>query len=59
LVEEAVNEHESKQAKQVALLKALDASGKTVDEFADMYGMDKREVSAAVVRRKRQQTSSA
>lgn len=59
LLEEALDEHEQKVAKQTALLKALDASGKTVDEFADMYGMDKREVSAAVARRKRQQNPSA
>lgn len=59
LLEEALAEHEQKLAKQAALLKALDASGKTVDEFADMYGMDKRDVMAAVARRKRQQNPAA
>lgn len=55
LLEEVLNEHDEQLARQTALLKALDASGKTVDAFADMYGMDRGAVMAAVARRKRQQ----
>jgi ProP effector len=48
LLEEALAESEQKQARQEALLRAFDSSGRTVEEFADMYGLDQRVVSAAL-----------
>ena len=51
LLEEALAEHDQKQAKDDALLKTFEASGKTVDEFADMYGLDKRNVTRALARK--------
>ena len=47
LLAEALGEVEEKAAKQAALLRAYEASGKSVDEFADMYGLDRRDVLAA------------
>ena len=51
LLEEALAEHDQKHARQDALLKTFEASGKTVDEFADMYGLDKRDVTRALERK--------
>src|SRR5450830_757387 len=48
LLEEALADHEQKQAKQEALLRAFQSSGKTPAEFADMYGMDPRDVTRAL-----------
>jgi ProP effector len=53
LLEEAFVEYEQKLAKQEALLKAFEASGKTLAEFADMYGMEQRELLSAIDRRRR------
>ena len=54
LLEEALAEHHEAAARQDALLRAFESSGKTADEFADMYGMDIRAVTAALQRRPRQ-----
>ncbi len=51
LLEEAFAERDQRVARQEALLRAFDASGKTVAEFCDMYGMDPREVGAVLARR--------
>jgi ProP effector len=51
LLEEAFAERDLKLAKQEALVRTFEASGKTLAEFADMYGMDPREVSRAVERK--------
>lgn len=51
LLEEALAEHDQKQARQDALLKTFEASGKTIDEFADIYGLDKRDVKRALERK--------
>ena len=51
LLEEALAEHDQKQARQDALLKTFEASGKTIDEFAEMYGLDKRDVARALQRK--------
>lgn len=51
LLEEALAEYDQKQARQDALLKTFEASGKTVNEFADMYGLDKRDVMRALERK--------
>ncbi len=48
LLEEAFAERDQKAARQEALLRAFDGSGKTLAEFCDMYGMDQRDVSAAL-----------
>ena len=44
VLDEAMLEAQARAAKTEALLQAFKASGKTVDEFADMYGMDPRAV---------------
>ena len=44
LVQEALHEAEAHSARRQALQRAYEASGKPVDEFAQMYGMDVREV---------------
>jgi ProP effector len=44
LLEEAFAELDQKLAKQEALLRAFNSSGKTPAEFADMYGLDQRDV---------------
>lgn len=51
LLEEALTEHHEARARQEALLRAFESSGKTADEFADMYGMDIRAVTAALQRK--------
>jgi sRNA-binding protein len=56
LLDEAFAEYDQLLAKQDALIRAFDASGKTLAEFADMYGLSEREVSAALARNRRQQT---
>lgn len=54
LLEEALAEHHEALARQDALLKAFESSGKTANEFADMYGMDIHAVTAALQRKPRQ-----
>lgn len=54
LAEEAFAELSSRQARREALLRAYDASGRGVDEFAQMYGMDAAAVSEALAWRARQ-----
>ena len=44
LLEEALAEHDAKQAKQTALKRAFEGSGKKTAEFAEMYGLDLSEV---------------
>lgn len=48
LLEEAFAEREQRLAKQEALRLTFESSGKSADEFADMYGIDKRELAAAI-----------
>ena len=48
LLEEALAEHEQKQARQDALLKTFESSGKTIDAFAEMYGLDRHDVARAL-----------
>lgn len=50
LLEEAFAERDVYLAKQEALVRAFEASGKSLEEFADMYGLDPREVRQAVER---------
>jgi ProP effector len=49
--------HDQKLAKNEALCKAFETSGKTPEEFADMYGLPLRDVTQALADRAAQQTS--
>jgi sRNA-binding protein len=51
-LEPVFSEHAEKLAKQVALCSAFEASGTTPEVFADMYGIDKRELVRAMEARK-------
>ena len=55
LLEEAFTDYDEQRARQEALCRALEGSGKTPAEFAEMYGMDQRDVIAALQRQRRQQ----
>lgn len=59
LLEEALAEHAQKLARQEALLKAFESSGKSAAEFADMYGLQERDVNAALARQRRAQPVAA
>jgi ProP effector len=48
LLEEAFAEYDQWRAKQEALVRAFEGSGKSLEEFADMYGMDPRDVAYAL-----------
>jgi hypothetical protein len=50
VLDEAMAEAQARAARTEALLQAFKASGKTVEEFADMYGMDPRAVSRMLPR---------
>lgn len=50
LLEEALAEYDVLLAKEVALRRAFESSGKTPAEFAAMYGLDQRTVSAVLAR---------
>jgi ProP effector len=51
LLDSAFAEYDLWLAKQEAMLRAYDASGKTPAEFADMYGLHVRDVTSALERR--------
>ncbi|WP_245606854.1 ProQ/FINO family protein [Simplicispira psychrophila] len=48
LLDEALAELSAKIAREEALQRTFEASGKSVDEFADMYGMDPRAVARSL-----------
>ena len=48
VLDEAMAEVDQDRARRAALVKAFEASGKTVDEFADSLGMDAAQIRAAV-----------
>jgi DNA-binding phage protein len=50
LLTEAFAEYDQERARQEALRRAFEASGKTVAEFAAMYGLDARDVNRALAR---------
>ena len=58
LLEEALAEHAEKAARTEALLSAFEGSGKTRQEFADMYGINPRDLDTAIGQQ-RQQGASA
>ncbi len=51
LLDEVLAEHDQKLARQEALYTAYQASGKSPEEFADMYGMEHSDVKAALASR--------
>ena len=59
LLDEAFAELAGQAAKREALRKTFEASGKSVAEFADMYGMDPAEVAQALERARIAQTAQA
>jgi len=48
VLDEALAERDRRLAKQDALVRTFESSGKSVAEFADMYGLNPRDVSAAL-----------
>ena len=54
LLEESLAEHAEKTARTEALLSAFEGSGKTRQEFADMYGINPRDLDAAIGQQRRQ-----
>lgn len=50
VLDEALAELAERSAREEALLRTLDASGLSVEAFADMYGMDRHEVLRSAVR---------
>lgn len=53
LLEEALAQHEQKRARQEALLRAFESSGKSAEEFAEMYGLNPRDVTTALAQQRR------
>lgn len=59
LLDQALAQSTQKMARQEALNKAFEASGKSAREFADMYGVHERDViKAALASKRRAQTSA-
>jgi hypothetical protein len=59
LLDEAFSELGEQAAKREALRKTFEASGKTVAEFSDMYGMDPNEVTETLERARLAQVAQA
>lgn len=59
VLDDAFAEYDQTLAKQEALLRAFDNSGKTPTEFADMYGLDAHEVTAMLGGRAQPQAAPA
>ena len=57
VLQEALAEHDQKLARQEALVKAFEASGKTPQEFADMYGLHPRDLAQALAQHRKMQGS--
>ena len=53
LLDEALAEAGARSAKDEALLRAFDASGRSVEAFADMYGLDPRGAARSLERARR------
>lgn len=54
VLDEAMGEVAARLAKDEALLRAFEAGQRSVEEFADMYGMDSREVARSLDRARRE-----
>ncbi len=50
LLEDAITELGMEAAKREALVRTFQASGKTAAEFADMYGIDVRDINSSIER---------
>lgn len=48
VLDEAINQVDQQRARRAALAKAYQASGKTPEQFADIFGVDLRQVQAAL-----------
>jgi len=59
LLDEAFAEVAERDAKAEALLRAFEASGSTVEQFSDMYGMDQRAVGQMLARARRPRAEAA
>ena len=59
ILEEAFAEWSARSAKDEALLRAFEASGQTLDAFADMYGMVPRTVGQQLERARRRAAAAA
>jgi hypothetical protein len=55
LLEDAFAEYDQALAKQEALCRAFNSSGQSIEAFADMYGLDPRDVAATLERHQPQQ----
>jgi ProP effector len=53
VLDEAMADAAARSAKDEALLRAFDASGQTVEAFADMYGLDPRDAARSLERARR------
>ena len=58
VLQDALAEHDQKLARQEALAKAFEGSGKTQQEFADMYGLHPRDVAQALAQHRKLQGSA-
>jgi sRNA-binding protein len=56
VLDEALAEAAARAAKDEALLRAFEASGKMIEVFADMYGMDPRSAALALERGRRRRS---
>ena len=59
LLEEALAEHAEKAARIEALLSAFEGSGKTHQEFADMYGINPHDLDVAIGQQRRRGAHAA
>lgn len=59
ILEEALAEWSARNAKDEALLRAFEASGQTLEAFADMYGMVPRTVGQQIERARRRAAAAA
>jgi hypothetical protein len=57
LLEDAFAEYDQAQAKQEALCRAFKSSGQTIEAFADMYGLNVRDVAATLEQHQLRQPS--
>jgi sRNA-binding protein len=58
LLDQALAEAAARSAKDEALLRAFDASGRSVEAFADMYGLDRRGALRSLERARRLRAAS-
>lgn len=59
LLDEAFAERDQQLARQEALRRAFEGSGKSAQEFAEMYGLDRRDVLRAIGRQRQPRSGAA